>query len=82
MDEIMMLKIDEMNKKIKVVEKESKSISVAFSELPKKVENKFEILENKIEIQRKALEEKDIQILDLEVRIKRSMEKIKVTSLP
>ena len=55
-------------------------MSVAFSGFTKKVENKFEILENKIEIQRKALEEKDIKIL--EVRMKGSMEKSKVTSIP
>ena len=74
-------KVDEMEKKLKIVEKERKSLSMAFSEFTKKVENKFEILENKIELQRKALEEKDDKILDLENRLNSSIEKIKVSSL-
>ena len=65
-----------------VYDESDESESVAFSEFSKKVENKFEMLENKIELQRKALEEKDTKILDLENRLKINMEKMKVSSIP
>ena len=41
-----------MDKKLKLVEKERKSMSVHFIEFTKKVEKNFETLENKIEFQR------------------------------
>ena len=74
-------KMDEMDKKLKMVEKERKSMSVNFTEFTKKVENKFETLENKIELQKKDLEEKDARIVDLELKLNSKIEKIKESSL-
>ena len=68
-------KLAEIDKKVKAFEKERKSMSVAFSDFMKKVEDKFEVLENKIELQRKASEEKDTKNVDLEIRLNSNMEK-------
>ena len=62
-------KMEELKKRINAAEKQNKALISFNNDLAKNIENRFKTAENKIELLRKTLEEKDKKISLLEVNI-------------